>query len=254
MLLSYTTALLLLVNPLSGLDNQHLQTKKTTSFQVEAGALFTRNFEISGYGQSNATSGWKGTSPDIRLEYWTGLDRQWKQGFVFQPLDVQYKGKLTSDLTTKGQTFTSGSDAKLRYMFPSFRWTKNRRILSGGEGDELRFGGTVLVRYADVNFASGDGGFHDRNLIIFPLLNLEGKKHISQSLSVFSRLDFLPSPTAGLFLDGLFDGLFAIRKEHSDGTSYDFGIRLFLGGYDPKTPGDYANRINYSALVLRRNF
>lgn len=253
MLLSYTTALLLLVNPCAGLDNQHLPTKKTTSFQVEAGALFTRNFEISGYGQSNATSGWKGTSPDIRLEYWMGLDRQWKQGFVFQPLDVQYKGKLTSDLTTKGQNFTSGSDAKLRYMFPLFRWTKNRRILSGG-GDELRFGGTVLVRYADVNFASGDGGFHDRNLIIFPLLNLEGKKHISQSLSVFSRLDFLPSPTAGLFLDGLFDGLLAIRKEHSDGTSYDFGIRLFLGGYDPKTPGDYANRINYSALVLRRNF
>ena len=244
----------MLINTETLADHRPLPTKKTTSFQVEVGALFTRNFEISGYGQRNATSGWKGTSPDFRLEYWTGLDRQWKQGFVFQPLDVQYKEKLTSDFTAKGQIFSSGSDASFRYMFPSIRWTKNRRIVSGSEGDELRFGGTVLVRYGDVNFASGGGGFHDRNLIIFPLLNLEGKKHFSQSLSVFSRVDFLTSPTAGLFLDGLFDGLIAIRKEHSDGTSYDFGIRLFLGGYDPKPPGDYANRINYSAVVLRRNF
>ena len=254
MLISYTSALLVLMNTFAASENPVLSSTKATSFQVEAGTLFTRNFEISGYGQSNATRGWKGISPDIRLEYWTGLDRNWKQGFVFQPLDVQYTETLTSDLTTKGQSFTAGRAASLRYMFPSIRWTKTRKILSGREGDELRFGGTVLIRYADVNFSSGSNSFHDRNLIMFPLLNLEGTKHICKSLSLFSRVDFLPSPTAGLFLDGLFDGLFAIRKEQSDGSSYDLGLRLFIGGYDPKTPGEYANRINYSALVLRKNF
>ena len=230
-------------------------TKIPTSLSVEVGSLFTRNFELSGFGQPSATRGWSGQAPDFRIEYWRGGGTQWKRGWTFQPLDITYRDKLTADFTAKGNTFTSGSDANLRYMFPSVRWTANKRVLTGNNGtDELRFGGSVIVRYADVNFNVSGAGFHDRNLIFFPLLNVEGEKKLGKSMSVFTRVDALPSPTGGLFIDGILDGLVALRKQDANGASTDIGLRIFMGGYDPKKAGDYANRINYSALVIRRNF
>lgn len=224
-------------------------------FTLEAGALYTRNFSISGFQQANATRGWSSTAPDFRLEYWRGGGERFKQGWVFQPLDVTYRERLTTDLTVKGQTYLSGSETRLRYQFPSVRWSANRRVLASHDGkDELRVGGSVIVRYADVDFSTPTGGFHDRNLIFFPLLNLEAAKQVRGGWSLFSRVDVLPSPTGGLLLDGLLDGIVGIRKTEANGRSTDLGFRLVMGGYDPNKAGDYANRINYSALVIRRNF
>lgn len=248
------STLCLFVHPSQGTP-QTQSTKLPTSLSVEVGSLFTRNFELSGFGQPSATSGWSGQTPDVRIEYWRGGGTQWKRGWTFQPLDITYRDKLTADFTAKGSTFTSGSDTYLRYMFPSVRWTANKRVLTGNNGtDELRFGGSVIIRYADVNFNVNGAGFHDRNLIVFPLLNVEGEKKIGKSMSVFTRVDALPSPTGGLFIDGILDGLVALRKRDANGASTDIGLRIFMGGYDPKKAGDYANRINYSALVIRRNF
>jgi len=230
-------------------------SKPSPTISVEVGSLFTRNFELSGFGQPSATRGWSGQVPDIRIEYWRGGGNHWKRGWTLQPLDITYRDKLTADFTAKGNTFLSGSDADLRYMFPSLRWTANKRVLTGKNGqDELRFGGSVIIRYADVNFNVNGTGFHDRNLIFFPLLNVEGEKQLTRTASLVTRIDTLPSPTGGLFIDGILDGLVALRYRDKNGASTDFGFRIFMGGYDPKKPGDYANRINYSALVIRRNF
>lgn len=224
-------------------------------FTLEAGALYTRNFSISGFQQPNATRGWSSTAPDFRLEYWRGGGERFKQGWVFQPLDVTYRERLTADLTVKGQTYLAGSETRLRYQFPSVRWSANRRVWVSCDGkDELRVGGSVIVRYADVAFSTQSGGFHDRNLIFFPLFNLEAEKQVRAGWSLFSRVDILPSPTGGLLLDGLLDGVVGIRKTEASGRATELGFRLIMGGYDPNKAGDYANRINYSALVIRRSF
>jgi hypothetical protein len=61
----------------------------------------------------------------------------------------------------------------------------------------------------------------------------------------------LPAIDGNVFLDGLFDVLFAMRKHMEDGSTWDAGIRLFFGGYDPKQVDDYANKIFFNAAVVR---
>jgi hypothetical protein len=52
-------------------------------------------------------------------------------------------------------------------------------------------------------------------------------------------------------LDGLFDIYFGVRRKTGETSQVDAGIRLFFGGYDPRRPGDFANRIFFNSLVLR---
>jgi hypothetical protein len=47
------------------------QSERSGRYEVEAGILSTRNMEIHGYEQGNATSDWKSTEPTARFEYWS---------------------------------------------------------------------------------------------------------------------------------------------------------------------------------------
>ena len=42
--------------------------ERTSRIEIEAGVITTRNMEIHGYNQGNATEGWKKNGADVRME------------------------------------------------------------------------------------------------------------------------------------------------------------------------------------------
>ncbi len=233
--------------------NTYSSTNSVKSFEVEGGVLQTNNMEIYGYQQESATKGWKSNEPTVRLEFWKRSNK-WNFGTVFQPLYSSYSGKLSSDLNYNDKIYSKGDNGTLKYQFHTIRQTANYPVLNFVSGGYLRLGASLVARYAQLDFTTNTNSFHSKNFIVLPLLNYELSIPISSRYSFFSRADFLPSPTDNLFLDGLYDCLFALKYKLNNGRSIDGGIRLFFGGYDPKTPNDYANKIFFNAFVLRYNF
>jgi len=223
-------------------------------FEVEGGIISTRNMEIHGYKQSNATEGWSESAPTLRLEYWRLQENDWNYGLVYQPFAIQYKDTLKNNLNTKGQVFSSGDSAKLDYQFPSIRFSGNKPIYQAEDGSYIRAGGSAIIRYAKVELKGGGQSFSDTNLILIPLINLEANKPLGQGYSLFTRSDFLPGIGGNIFLDGLYDVFLGVRKKLEKGNDVDFGLRLFFGGYDPKKQDDYANKIFFNSVVVRYSF
>jgi len=223
-------------------------------FEIEGGIISTKNMEIHGYHQDNATEGWSKSAPTYRIEYWRVKKNDWNYGIVYQPLSIHYKDKLRSNLNYKGQVFNSGEFGTLKYKFPTLRFTANNPVYKNEDGSYFRFGGSAIVRYASVSLSAGGKSFSDTNLIAIPVFNLEASKSLIYGYSLFTRSDFLPGIDGNIFLDGLYDAFFGIRKKINNGNDLDFGVRLFFGGYDPKKKDDYANKIFFNSLVARYSF
>jgi len=226
--------------------------ERTGRIELEAGVITTRNMEIHGYNQGNATEGWKKTGATVRAEYWSTRPNGWNYGVVFQPLNLDYSGVLTNNLNYQGRVFRAGDPASLSYQFPTLRLTANYPVFQSGDtGSYLRAGGSAVVRYARVGLSSSSSSFVSTNLIALPTFNIESNTAIGQGYSIFTRSDFLPGIDGNVFLDGLFDIFVGVRKSLGDGTSLDAGLRMFFGGYNPNTPDEYANRIFFNAFVVR---
>ena len=228
------------------------QSERLVRLEVEGGILGTRNMEIHGYQQDNATDDWKSYEPTARFEYWSVKKANWNYGVVVQPLYTQYSDTLKSDLNYNGEVYKKGDHGTLGYQFHSVRGTANYPVF-GSEDDSnyLRLGGSLIARYADVNFKTDGESFHDTNFIAFPLFNVESEVRLNDQYSFLNRSDFFPSIDGNVFLDGLFDLLFAIRRHIDSGSALDVGVRLFFGGYNPDKVDDYANRIFFNAAVIR---
>jgi hypothetical protein len=223
--------------------------------EIEGGIITTKNMEIHGYNQANATEGWKKTAPVFRLEYWTTKENNWNYGFVLQPLKLNYSSVLTSDLNNKGKVFSKGEDATLNYQFPTFRFSANRPIFQSSHSlSYIRGGGSLIARYAKVELASKSNSFSETNFIVIPVFNLETSVEISNGYSFFTRSDFLPGIDGNIFLDGLFDVFLGIRHKFQQSKTMDIGLRSFFGGYDPKKADDYANKIFFNSFVVRFSF
>jgi hypothetical protein len=244
----FFVAAIALTTPLSA----WAQSEREVRYETELGIVGTRNMEIHGYQQGNATEDWRSTEPTARFEYWSVKKDHWNYGLVAQPLYAHYSDNLTSDLNYNGEVYHKGEHGTLDYQFHSVRGTANYTILGHDEEHRyLRGGVSLIARYAEVNFKTDSGSFHDTNFIAFPLLNIESEIELYDGYIFFTRGDFLPSIDGNLFLDGLFDFLFALRKYVGSNSSVDVGLRLFFGGYNPNRPDDYANRIFFNGVVMR---
>lgn len=246
----YKTLAIFLVSLL--LDKSTAFAEPSGRFEVEAGVVTTKTQQISGYKQGNTTANWKSQNPTARIEYWTTKNDAWNYGIVAQPLRATYSDTLRSDLNIKGKVYKSGEKASLDYQFHTLRGSANYPVLASSNNDTyLRLGGSLVARYADLKFSGENQSFKDTNFIVVPLIHLETAMIIVSDYGFLLRTDFLPSPEDNVFLDGLFDVLFAVRKHFDLNRSIDLGIRLFFGGYDPKKPDDYANKIFFTAAVMR---
>lgn len=223
-------------------------------FEVEGGIIATRNMEIHGFNQANATEGWLKSGPTVRLEYWRVKENDWNYGVAYQPLALQYKDTLKSNLNNQGQVFNSGDSGTLDFQFPTVRFTGNKPIYQGENGSYIRVGGSAIVRNANVSLSAGGKSFSDTGLAVFPVINVEATKPLGQGYSFFTRSDFLPIIGENLFSNGFYDVFLGVKKKLDNGNDFDVGLRLFFGGYDPKKQDDYANKIFFNSLVARYNF
>jgi len=250
----FTSIIALLLVPCAAALAEELNAR-SSRWEVEAGVLRTRNMEIHGYHQANATDGWESTDPTVRLEYWSKKQGGWNYGLVLQPLYASYDGTIQHELNNKGQVFHEGDDGSLDYQFHTLRFSANYPVLVSGSGESyLRLGGSVVARYAKVKLRTSNASFDDTNFIAIPLANVEAQAALTSKHSLFFRADFLPAIDGNVFLDGLFDVLFAFRTSLDNKRTLDIGTRLFFGGYDPNKIDDYANNIFFEGLVARYSF
>ena len=222
------------------------------SFEIEAGVLHTNNMEISGYQQQNATSGWKSNDATVRLEFWSKNDNGWNFGTILQPIYTRYSGTISENLNTKGDSYTKGELATLDYQFHSIRETANHQVLRFQNGGGIKLGGSLIARYAQANFTTASNSFHSSGFLVAPLINFEIEVIMTPKHKAIVKSDFLPLPTQGI-MNGIYDTLFAVRTKLDNDKSFDVGLRLFFGGYDPQKADKYANRIFLSAFVVRYN-
>lgn len=229
--------------------------ESVSRFELETGIVSTHNMEIRGFQQGDLTQDWSKSSPTIRLEYWCKRESQWQYGFIFQPLSLRYRDTFKSDLSVKGKIFRSGDQGTLDYQFPTIRFTANAPLYQSEDGSYIRAGGSAVVRYAKVALSGSGKKFTDTNLIALPLANIEASRVIGAGrYSLYAMTDFLPSVGGNVFLDGLYDVYAGVRKDINMTNHVDVGVRLFFGGYDPRKPDDYANRIFFNAFVVRYSF
>jgi hypothetical protein len=228
------------------------QKERVNRFEVEAGVLFTNTMEIHGYQQGNATADWNGYDPTVRFEFWSVNKEGWNFGVVVQPLYTRYSDTLTNDLNYDGSVYHSGDPGTLDYQFHTLRATANHRVVSSKNRESyLRLGVSAVARYADLKFKTPSASFHRTDFLVLPLANADWNVALGPRHGLVGRADFLPSPTGNVFLDGLFDVLFAYKTNLDSRKSVDAGVRLFFGGYDPNQPDDFANRIFFTAAVVR---
>lgn len=219
---------------------------------IEGGVLTTFNQEIRGYRQSSATENWTSINPDLRLEASYSPIGLWKFGTSLQPIYATYQAPLANDLQYKGKIYKANDSGELTYLFPTFRLTANYPILGNtSQTSFLRLGLSAVARYAELRFRAGDQKFTDRNFLVIPLINFEMSTEIFSNWAFIASGDFLPGIDGNVFLDGLFDVFGGIRYLFKESATADLGLRLFFGGYDPKVPNDYANRIFFIAPVVR---
>ena len=114
----------------------------------------------------------------------------------------------------------------------------------------LRGGISLIARYAQVDLNGSGNTYRGTNFLVIPLLNLESKLALSKDLSFIVHSDFFPGIDGNVFLDGLYDVLFSVKKT-MDAGSLEIGTRLFFGGYDPKKVDEYSNRIFLVGYVIR---
>jgi hypothetical protein len=222
-------------------------------FVVEGGGLISPYFVLSDGNRPNAANGWDlGVVPTIRAEYWGNEGSAWKFGASILPFYFSTRQRLSSDLAVEGERFSEGESIRLRYQFHNVRATAAYRLYAGSS-DTFRVGGTLIVRYAEINVASDTRAARNTDIAAFPLLHLEYRKRLSPSLALLVRGDTLPF--FGL-RQGLYDFLIGIERVEKarDGTSFSAGLRFFWGGFSPKEEGQNNNEIFFAGPVLRMNF
>jgi hypothetical protein len=224
-------------------------------FQLEGGLLQTHLFDVQGFGQSNATRGWTSLNPTLRFELWSKNPEGWNFGTVLQPLYIRYKGIFQSQLNAEGKTFNAGQGGIIDFQFHSLRESFNYPLIGNDLAPFYVRGGLSLIgRYAQIDIRGSGSEYRGTNFIVLPLLNLESKLQLSEPLALMFVGDFIPGIKGELLTNSLYDLLFMIKYLSPQKDSFDMGVRLFFGGYNPEKPNFFANRIFLAAYVLRFNF
>lgn len=217
------------------------------TWEIEGAWLSANKNQISGYRQGSATTGWKKSSPNFRIEYWSENEDNWHVGWIVQPIALHYQEKLSSGLTIEGKTFASGERVSLNYDFHTFRLTANKQLLSLPRGGYLRGGGTVILRATGLKITGTSQTYAEQRYGIAPVFNIEARTPLTRGYDLFTRMDVFPS----IGQSGLHDVFIGVRHHTRGQTDVDAGIRFFGGGYDPNKVGRYANQANFQSIVVR---
>lgn len=212
--------------------NSTLSINAQPFVNVESGALFTNINDIRN-GINGTLFSLKNDfqtpiSPYFRLRAGFLSDEKNHFSFLYAPLKILETGTIERDILFDGKNFKANTPIEVVYMFNSYRFTYNRRIISK---NNFKFGLGLSAKIRDAGFSLKNREFSSGNFGIgfVPLINLLVNWDISQKMG----LDFMGEGLAaskGRAIDLSLSGRYSLTKS----LNGNIGYRLLEGGANGK--------------------
>lgn len=165
---------------------------------------------------------------------------------LYAPLKVEVNAKFNEPIKFNGTTFVSG-DAKALYKFNSYRATYAYQLDPIADW-ELKFGGTLKIRDAEVAITQGNTTSSKKNVGFVPLFNFQATKSLTQKMNFRFDFDGLAAPQGRAFDVAIF-----LERELLPKFSVLGGYRMVEGGADNDSVYNMA-WFHYATVGLRGEF
>ena len=208
--------------------NANLAANAQTFVNLESGAFFTNINDIR-YGSNGTLFSLKNdfqtpVSPFLRLRIGFLTDEKNHFSILYAPLKIVETGTLANDILFDGNNFKANMPIEAVYMFNSYRFTYNRRIISK---DNFNFGLglSAKIRDAGVSLKNSELFKENFNVGFAPLINLIANWDISQKMGVNFFGEGIAA-SKGRAIDISLSGRYTFSKS----LQGNFGYRLLEGG------------------------
>ena len=208
--------------------NANLVANAQTFVNLESGAFFTNINDIRN-GSNGTLFSLKNdfqtpVSPFLRLRIGFLTDEKNHFSMLYAPLKIVETGTLANDILFDGNNFKANMPIEAVYMFNSYRFTYNRRIISK---DNFNFGLglSAKIRDAGVSLKNSELFKENFNVGFAPLINLIANWDISQKMGVNFFGEGIAA-SKGRAIDISLSG----RYTFSESLQGNFGYRLLEGG------------------------
>ena len=208
--------------------NANLAANAQTFVNLESGAFFTNTNDIR-YGSNGTLISLKNdfqtpVSPFLRLRIGFLTDEKNHFSILYAPLKIVETGTLANDILFDGNNFKANMPIEAVYMFNSYRFTYNRRIINK---DNFNFGLglSAKIRDAGVSLKNSELFKENFNVGFAPLINLIANWDISQKMGVNFFGEGIAA-SKGRAIDISLSG----RYTFSESLQGNFGYRLLEGG------------------------
>lgn len=208
--------------------NANLAANAQTFVNLESGAFFTNINDIR-YGSNGTLFSLKNdfqtpVSPFLRLRIGYLTDEKNHFSMLYAPLKIVETGTLANDILFDGNNFKANMPIEAVYMFNSYRFTYNRRIINK---DNFNFGLglSAKIRDAGVSLKNSELFKENFNVGFAPLINLIANWDISQKMGVNFFGEGIAA-SKGRAIDISLSG----RYTFSESLQGNFGYRLLEGG------------------------
>ena len=208
--------------------NANLAANAQTFVNLESGAFFTNINDIR-YGSNGTLFSLKNdfqtpVSPFLRLRIGFLTDEKNHFSMLYAPLKIVETGTLANDILFDGNNFKANMPIEAVYMFNSYRFTYNRRIISK---DNFNFGLglSAKIRDAGVSLKNSELFKENFNVGFAPLINLIANWDISQKMGVNFFGEGIAA-SKGRAIDISLSGRYTFSKS----LQGNFGYRLLEGG------------------------
>lgn len=135
----------------------------------------------------------------VRLSVEAELFRQHNITFLYQPIELETRAQLATELVVDEARFPRGTPMAFKYGFPFYRLSYMYDFLPDDDR-ELTFGLSAQIRNATIEFASLDGEVLKsyRNIGFVPLFKSRGRFTFKNGLFVGHEIDAVYAPIRGV--------------------------------------------------------
>lgn len=208
--------------------NANFAANAQTFVNLESGEFFTNINDIR-YGSNGTLFSLKNDfqtpiSPFLRLRIGFLTDEKNHFSMLYAPLKIVETGTLANDILFDGNNFKANMPIEVVYMFNSYRFTYNRRIINKNNFN-FGLGLSAKIRDAGVSLKNSELFKENFNVGFAPLINLIANWDISQKMGVNFFGEGIAA-SKGRAIDISLSG----RYTFSESLQGNFGYRLLEGG------------------------
>ena len=208
--------------------NANLAANAQTFVNLESGAFFTSMNDIRN-GSNGTLFSLKNdfqtpVSPYLRLRIGYLSDEKNHFSILYAPLRIVETGTIANDILFDGNNFKANMPIEAVYMFNSYRFTYNRRIITKNNFN-FGLGLSAKIRDAGVSLKNSELFKENFNVGFAPLINLIANWDISQKMGVNFFGEGIAA-SKGRAIDISLSG----RYTFSESLQGNFGYRLLEGG------------------------